>query len=143
MVDQATSDRIIAVMKEFHGGYNNTDYSVKEPQALGRGHLYPVSFKGGDGIFRENYVYTVSNKTLAYKSIKDALRDSMSGIVPFWRDVDILKLYIVTFLTITFSVAVIWIVIRDPENKALQVLSGLLGLTIGYIVGKNDKGNTA
>jgi hypothetical protein len=51
---------------------------------------------------------------------------------------DLIKLTVVSILTFIFAFAVIYIVMRDPENKSLQVLTGLLGLTIGYLVGKVD-----
>jgi len=50
----------------------------------------------------------------------------------------VVKLAVVAGLAIAFSVAVIFIVIHTPDNKSLQVLTGLAGLTIGYFVGKSD-----
>lgn len=52
---------------------------------------------------------------------------------------DVIKICVVSVLTLAFAVAVIAIVARDPDNKSLQVLTGLLGLTLGYFVGKSDK----
>jgi hypothetical protein len=64
------------------------------------------------------------------KTIVDLIKE-----MPFQ---DTIKLTMVSTLTIVFACAVIYIVIRDPDNKSLQVLTGLLGLTIGYFVGKVD-----
>lgn len=52
---------------------------------------------------------------------------------------ELIKATVVSFLTFMFSVAVIYIVISMPDNRSLQVLNGLLGLTIGYLVGKGDR----
>ena len=49
-----------------------------------------------------------------------------------------MKLFVISILTIIFASAVIYVVIREPDNKSLQVLTGLLGLSIGYFVGKTD-----
>jgi hypothetical protein len=54
---------------------------------------------------------------------------------------DLIKLTVVSALTVIFAIAVIYIVIDQPDNKSLQVLTGLLGLTIGYFVGKVDVPN--
>jgi len=50
------------------------------------------------------------------------------------------KMVTMSILTFIFAIAVIYIVIFNPDNKSLQVLTGLLGLTIGYFVGKADDG---
>jgi hypothetical protein len=52
---------------------------------------------------------------------------------------ELIKTIMVSILTLIFAISVILIVARDPDNKSLQVLTGLLGLTIGYFVGKTDK----
>lgn len=52
---------------------------------------------------------------------------------------ELIKTAVVSFLTLIFSISVIYIVIHSPENKSLQVITGLLGLTIGYLVGKGDQ----
>ena len=52
---------------------------------------------------------------------------------------DLIKTVVVATLTFVFSGAAIYIVISMPENKSLQVITGLLGLTIGYLVGKGDQ----
>ena len=52
---------------------------------------------------------------------------------------NLIKTTVVSVLTFIFSAAVVFIVIDKPENKSLQVLTGLLGLTIGYLVGKGDQ----
>jgi hypothetical protein len=53
------------------------------------------------------------------------------------HDTDFIKLTVISVLTFMFA-SVIYVVIAAPENKSLQVLTGLLGLTIGYFVGKGD-----
>ena len=52
---------------------------------------------------------------------------------------ELIKTTVVALLTLVFSIAVISIVIAKPENQSLQVLTGLLGLTMGYLVGKGDQ----
>jgi len=39
-------------------------------------------------------------------------------------------------------IAVICIVGLDPHNPSLQILTGLLGLTLGYFVGKGQDHNS-
>ena len=67
---------------------------------------------------------------MAQKPFSDFIRTT-----PF---LELMKLCVVSVLTILFAIAVIYIVIQEPDNKSLQVLTGLLGLTIGYFVGKTD-----
>ena len=136
--DGSPGDRIIDAIKQLNAGYSNTEYAKRSPEDLGAGKLYTVVFKGADQQWRENYVFERGDKVKAYYTIREALRDSFTGIIPMWRDQEFIKLLVVAILTAAFATAVIGIVVWDPDNKSLQVLTGLLGLTLGYFVGKGD-----
>ena len=135
------NDRIIESVKQLSSGWKNTDFSKRPPEKVGSGKLYTVVFKGEDGLWRENYVFEKGSDIRPYSNIRDVLRDTSNGIIPSWKDQDFVKLIVISILTGIFSISVIGIVILNPDNKSLQVLIGLLGLTLGYLVGKGDKSN--
>jgi hypothetical protein len=64
---------------------------------------------------------------------------SFVNVISSTPPVELIKLTVVSSLTLLFSIAVILVVVIRPDNPSLQVLTGLLGITIGYFVGKGDK----
>ena len=141
--ETAAVDKVVEAVKQLNAGYLNTDYFRKPPEDLRSGKLYTVTFKGEDGHWRENYVFERGKTLKPYYSIRDMIKDSTTGIIPRATDTEFVKLMVISILTILFAVAVVWIVAVNPENKSLQVLTGLLGLTLGYFVGKGDKANVS
>jgi hypothetical protein len=71
------------------------------------------------------------SKVVSPKSVRQLIGDT-----PI---IELAKLAVMSFLTLVFSIAVVAIVILNPGNQNLQILTGLLGLTIGYFVGKGDR----
>lgn len=53
--------------------------------------------------------------------------------------IELVRMVVISVLTLLFSISVVFVVIRDPQNQSLQILNGLLGLTIGYFIGKVEK----
>lgn len=73
---------------------------------------------------------------------RTTVRRSLGTYVMGTPFLDLAKMIVVALLTIGFSIAVVYLVITKPDNQSLQVLTGLLGLTLGYFVGKVDKPTT-
>jgi hypothetical protein len=135
---ETTTNPVVEVVKRLNYQYNNTGYAMGDPRPLGSGKLYSVKFKGSDDVWHENYVFERGSDRRAYWSLHDLILDSNTNLVPTFRDPDYLKLVVVCGLTVLLIIAVILIVAFEQENKSLQVLTGLLGLTLGYLVGKGD-----
>ncbi len=130
-----SADPVIDAVVRLNSRYNNTNYSKRNPVHVGSGNLYTVVFKGEDGYWRENYVYERGSKVIAYLDLREMILDRGNGLIPSLRDPEFIKLMVISILTFMFAIAVTYLVIHTPDNKSLQVLTGLLGLTIGYLVG--------
>jgi hypothetical protein len=140
-ISNPDSEGIINAVKQLNAGYNNTDYGVRQPEDVAGGKLYTVVFRGENKEWMENYVFVRGKFIKAYFTVRDVIVDSNNSIVPKWRDQEFIKLAVVSLLTVMFALAVVGIVLWNPDNKSLQVLTGLLGLTLGYFVGKSDSTN--
>ena len=71
--------------------------------------------------------------------MRDLILDNSGVALPSLKNIEFLKVVVVYILTFMFTVSVVFIVIWQPENKSLQVLTGLLGLTLGYFVGRTER----
>jgi hypothetical protein len=49
---------------------------------------------------------------------------------------ELVKLGVMSVLAIVFAFATVYLVIKEPDNKSVQLITGLLGLTLGYFLGK-------
>jgi hypothetical protein len=54
-------DPVIAAVKLLNAGYNNSNYSKRQPQKLGPGRMYTVSYQGQDKAWYEDYVFEVGS----------------------------------------------------------------------------------
>src|ERR1700723_3664670 len=124
------ADPIIDAVVRLNSQYSNSAYSKRNPVRVGSGNLCTVVFKGEDGYWRENYVYERGSKVVAYVDLRETILDRGNGLIPFLRDPEFIKLIVISTLTFMFAMAVTYLVITTPDNKSLQVLTGLLGLTI-------------
>ena len=129
----------IDAVSDMNEGYNNTNYRCSMPSKFASGFLYEVSFEGEDGYWRQNFVFQKGADFRPYSNLKDLLADSSNGIVTPMSDPEYAKLIFIILITLVTLVAVIFLVIQQPDNKSLQILSGILGLLIGYLVGKRDQ----
>ena len=137
------NDPVIEALQQFHRslGYRKNDassYRRGGPKSIGQGSLYPIVFRGENDQWYTNYVYEKGPRRTAYIDIIGMLEDKNLGLIPSETRTDLLKIGVVSVLTILFAIAVVYLIIFDPENKALSILNGLLLLTIGYFVGKSE-----
>jgi len=128
-------DPVIAKVEALNAGYQNTDYAKRGPDQIGGANIYRVSFKGADGVWRENYVYERGNKRIAYYNIRELLMSRDNDLFPSEANLDLIRLWAVIVFTTIFGIAVIYFVKTSPENKSIQFLTGFVGLGIGYLVG--------
>jgi hypothetical protein len=140
-VTNPSDDPVIDAVKRLNSGWNNTDYSRRDPVQLGKASLYTVAFKGQDGYWRENYVYELANKRIPYSDLKQLLTDRNNGLVSTAKDRDFFALLVVAALASIFALAVIYLAIWQPDNsKSLQALTGVFGLVFGYFLGTSRPG---
>lgn len=133
MPDQ--KDPVIAAVEALNAGYLNSGYAKRGPDQIGGANIYRVVFQGRDGVWRENYVYERGNKRIAYYNIRELLMSRDNDLFPSEANLDLVRLWAVIAFTTIFGIAVIYLVIRSPENKSIQFLTGFVGLGIGYLVG--------
>ena len=132
------TDRVVDAVRQLNAGYNNKNYTKQPAMSLGLATVYAVSFIGQNNRRYENYVFERGQELKAYNTLKSLIIDRNNNIIPRISTPDLIKLLVVSGLTVMFAIALIYLVITQPENKSLQVLTGLLGLTLGYFVGKSD-----
>ena len=127
--------------------YDLTTARIVETKPFLLGSLSRVDFKRKDGSSKTIYAWApeVDSKSGRLRGGIEIF-DSTDQLIPFVSrapttrayDIGFIKLAVVSVLAFMFAVSVIYVVISAPDNKSLQVLTGLLGLTIGYFVGKGD-----
>ena len=135
---EALNDPVLLAVQALNAGWKNTEYSKRRPQPIGKGSMYTVVYKGQDDIWREDYVFEIGETRRAYHEVSTLVLDPLNNVIARQYSTDFIKLIVVSLLTLMFATSVIYLAISAPENKSLQVLTGLLGLTIGYFVGKVD-----
>lgn len=122
----------------------NRNYSASTFLRVGKTTVYKVHFTDESGNEEyDNWAVIRGDQVKAYFFLDTMLIDRDSGLFEHNKDIDYLKLLVTSGLAIMFSLAVIWIVINKPDNQSLQVLTGLAGLTIGYLVGQSKGAGTA
>jgi hypothetical protein len=131
--------------------YDLATARVIETKPFLLGSLSRVDFKRKDGSSKTVYAWAPELDAKSGR-LRGGIEifDNTDQLIPFvsrapttkTHDTDFIKLIVVSVLTFMFAVSVIYVVIAMPENKGLQVLTGLLGLTIGYFVGKGDTPST-
>ncbi len=130
--------------------YDLTTARVVETKPFLLGSLSRVDFRRKDNSTKTVYAWTPEPdaKTGRPRGGIEVF-DNTDQLIPFVSrpptditkkayDIGFMKLVVVSILAFMFAISVIYIVISAPDNKSLQVLTGLLGLTIGYFVGKGD-----
>jgi len=118
----------------------------REKVKIAGGTLVGVRHKGDDGKDRFGRYFENGEIKTNLKNTTEVARFIEGQIAPrpfaeFIRTTpfpELAKLTVVSVLAFILLVAVIYLVIQQPENKSLQVLTGLFGLTLGYFVGKAD-----
>jgi hypothetical protein len=130
------ADPVIDLVKGHNAGFNNTRYTKTQVTYEGPGHIYQVDFLGENQNWYRNYVLETGDQRRVYDTI-DKLLTRLSRSP--WADPEYVKLMVISLITFLFAVAFIYLVAVQPENKSLQVLTGLLGLMLGYFVGKREK----
>ena len=129
--------------------YNLTTARVVETKPFLLGSLSRVDFKRKDGSSKTVYAWAPESDAKSGGRLLGGIEifDNTDQLIPFVSrapiatktyNADFVKLVVVSFLALMFAGSVIYIAVTAPDNKSLQVLSGLLGLTIGYFVGKGD-----
>jgi hypothetical protein len=133
------SDPIITFVERHHSQWKNTGYSKKGPYDIGTGNIYTVSFIGENKEWRSNFVYERPGKELlAYSDLRDMLLDRSNGLITSYPSIEFIKVLAVILLALILTGAVIGIVWQNQDNKNLTLLTGFLGSTIGYLIGKSD-----
>jgi hypothetical protein len=139
---QTPTDPVIETLQQFHAGmgYKNdfSTYRRGGPKSVGQRYIYPIVFKGERDRWYTNYVCEKGGRRSAYSDVIQMLDDKNIGLILSETRTDLLKIIVVSILTMFFAIAVVYITIFDPDNKALSILNGLLLLTIGYFVGKSE-----
>lgn len=131
------ADAIIEAVKASNAAFDNSRYTRQQITYEGPGNVYRVDFLGQDGHWHDNYVLERLGKGLRVYDTVDKLLVEVTAWP--WRDHDFVKLVVIAVLALSFGAAVLYVVLMQPENKSLNVLTGLLGLTTGYLVGKKEK----
>jgi hypothetical protein len=129
-------DPIIAAVIRLNAGYTNSDYEKRDPVRIGDSLVYIVTFKGENGFWYQNYVYQKDERLTGFQDLAALLLASEKDLHKHGLNLEFLRMSSVIAFTLLFSVAVIWLVFRQPDNKALQILTGFVGLGLGYLVGK-------
>jgi hypothetical protein len=136
--DDPSNDPVINKVKEINKGYQNSEYSKQTPMQVGPGEVYVVSFMGQDKQWYSNYVFERGSERRAYPTFDKLISDPKNRInVPWWTEFETIRLFIISGLTILLAAAAIYIKIHSDLNQDIQFLTGLLGLLIGWLVGKN------
>ena len=86
-------DPVIAAVEALNAGYQNSDYAKRGPDQVGGANIYRVAFKGGDGVWRENYVYERGNKRIAYYNIRELLMSRDNDLFPSETNLDLIRLW--------------------------------------------------
>jgi hypothetical protein len=122
----------------------------REKVNVAGGTLVAVRHKGDDGkdsfgwYFEKGEIKTnLRNTTEVARFIEGQIATNpFSEVVRRTPFPELAKIAVISVLALILLFAVIYIVINNPENKSLQVLAGLLGLTIGYFAGRVDSPNS-
>ena len=130
-----SDDPVIDAVKTLNAGYDNTDYAKRSAVQIGKARIYTVVFKGQDGYWHENYVYESGSTRIAYLDLERMLNARDNDLIPSARDPDYIRTMVVAVFTLVFGIAVVYVAVWDSKNPSLQVLTGLLGLGLGYFVG--------
>jgi hypothetical protein len=95
-----------------------------------------VVFKGANNQWYENYVGIVGGEPFAFHTLPQLLRDRNLNIIDVKSRLDMYIAYTLIAMTSVLLLVVCYLAVRDPDNQSLQVLTGLFGLLVGYLVGK-------
>jgi hypothetical protein len=131
-------DPVIEVVKTLNAGYENTDYAKRSPVKLGGANVYTVVFKGKSGTWYENYVYERGEKRIAYWNLADMLMARDNDLIPSGANLELIRMAAVIAFTLLFGAATIYIVVTNQDNKSLQILTGVVGLGLGWLVGSQS-----
>ena len=135
--DTHKADPILDAVKASNAGFNNSRYTRQQLTYGGTRNIHRVDFLGEDQNWYQNFVLERRGKGLRVYDTIDKLLVEVAASP--WGDHDYVKLVVIAVLALSFGAAVLYVVLVQPENKSLNVLTGLLGLTTGYLVGKKEK----
>ncbi|HXR26204.1 MAG TPA: hypothetical protein VN742_12630 [Candidatus Binataceae bacterium] len=128
-------DPIVDAVKSLNSGYNNSKYSKRHLAQAGQGNIWAVVFLGENQQWYENYVYVLGSRMEAFYNLQILLAAKGHSFVPSLRDLDFIRLIVVAAMALLLVTATIYVSISDTKSSSLQVLSPLLTLVVGYLMG--------
>ncbi|AXA39417.1 hypothetical protein [Rhizobium leguminosarum] len=134
-VDPTDRDPVVAAVKQLNEPYKNTEFRRRPAYEYGSTKVHSVVFKGEDGEWRENYAFEKGKTIIAYHSLVDLLKDRKTYFLPFYQDHDSLKIITIILMALAFSAAFLYLVASGAKPESLQLLTGILGLLVGYLIG--------
>ena len=135
-----SDDPIIQAVIDFNSRYKNRNYGRGSPTRIGLGDVYGVSFQGqGEhDDWYMNYVFKRKDNLRVYESLERLVADPANRInQPWWSEVELIRFIAIFILTIFMAVAVVYLVMQPTKNDNLQYLTSVLGLLVGWLVGKS------
>jgi hypothetical protein len=111
----AVDDPVIEAVRNLNKGYNNRNYAKRSAQNFGSGTIYTVTFRGENNKFYEQYVFERGQERRAYQELAALIFDGNNKLIPSMLNPDMIKLIVVSVLTIMFAAAVIYMVFKDPD----------------------------
>jgi hypothetical protein len=133
-------DPILEAVKKYNSDFNNSRYSKRFIVRAGKGNIWSVAFIGEDQRWYENYVYELGGELEVFYTLEMLLTRESPKFVPSSRDPDFIRLIVVSTMAIVLLLAITFAAISDSKNPSLQVLSPLLTLVAGYLMGNVPKG---
>ena len=72
----------------------------------------------------------------AYSDLRDMLLDKSNGLIASKTAPEFISLVVVSVLAIIFGITVVGLVVYNPGNAALEKVTGIFVLLLGYFIGK-------
>ncbi|TBA72904.1 hypothetical protein [Rhizobium ruizarguesonis] len=136
----ADQEKVVTAAKSLHAGYEN-EYFVRGPDLVRGVLIFTVPFRYQDGKqFGEVFVVQRGKTLRAHHTIKEVMA-ALGEKEVFWRDRNLIALYVMCFVAGALLAAVLWLCVKQPENQTLEKLISLLTLAIGYVVGNQVGGS--
>lgn len=133
-------DPIVQAVVRLNAAWSNKNYAKHNPTVIRGANVYKVTFEGQEGGYFENYVFQRGMKDpIPYSSLGELLNAKNNDLIPDGPNLELVRLVAVVCFTLMFGAAVIYVVVQPTENKSVQILTGFVGLGLGYLVGKSPE----
>jgi hypothetical protein len=141
-MDMQKETAIIEFVKKINSGYENqTEPTIKRVFDIGPVKVYVLGFRGQDGRWYENYVTDFRDELRGFEHPEDAIPEISKGF-------GFSNFVMANFVQFALSIAGIltllalffFIYVSGKYEEGVNILVGLMGAILGYIVGKKDAG---